>query len=133
MSKKKIVLNEDHLALIRNIKFEKFNFNPGETVNHHYAWGVDEYNLFGGTSFVLEAIAVILGQYDKFIPGTEEDPMGRQYPKELESYWWSLYRYIWDNLEYIMSLVLYSVTEGGLTPGMYQYDTDTYEWKKVGD
>ena len=127
--KKNIVLNEDHLVLIQNIKFEKFKFEPESRFNHHFAWGVDEYNLFGGT-YVMEQIAIMLNQYDKAIPGTEEQPTGRQFPKELEDYWWDLYRYIWDNLEYIMNLVLYYAPNGGISAGTYEFDTKTYEWKK---
>lgn len=127
--KKTITLNEDHIVLIQNIKFEKFRFNPENKISHHYAWGVDEYNLFGGT-YIMEQIAIMLNQYDKFIPGTEESPSGRQFPKELEDYWWDLYRYIWDNIELIMNLVLYKAPIGGIHTGIYEFDTKTYEWKE---
>ena len=50
-----------------------------------YAWGINQWSLFGGT-YVMEDIALILGRYDEFIPGTEESPQGKQYPKELEEY-----------------------------------------------
>lgn len=131
MSVKKLTLTSDHLAIIRNIKFEKFDFNEDEKIKHHYAWGIDEYNLFGGSSYIMESIAVILGKYDTYIKGTEENPMGREFPKELEDYWWSLYQYIWDNMEYVISLVLYMTTEGGIVPGIYEKDEDDVKWKLV--
>ena len=127
--KKNIVLNEDHLVLIQNIKFEKFRFGPELGSNNHFAWGIDEYNLFGGT-YLMEQMAIMLNQYDKAIPGTEESPTGKQFPKELEDYWWDLYQYIWDNLEYIINLVLYYAPNGGISTGTYEFDTKTYEWKK---
>lgn len=129
MGWKKITLTEDHLALIENIKFETFEFE-NDSPHGDYGWGICEYNLFGGT-YVLQDIALILGQYDKFIPGTEDDPLGRQYPKELEDYWWDLYRYIWENMEYIISLVFYYVMRGGLTPGTYKCKDNEKIWTKI--
>ena len=129
---KKITLNEDHIALIKNIKFEPFIFDGTDTeldsVNtiRRFGWGIDQYNLFGGT-FVMEDIALILGQYDKFIPGTENDNLGKQYPKELEDYWWDLYRFLCDNMTYIISLVFWGAANNGLTPGTYKCKSEDKE------
>lgn len=92
-----------------------------------HAWGIDQWNLFGGT-FVMEDVALILGKFDKFIPGTEDSPLGRQYPKELEDHFWDLYTYIWTNLTYIMKMLLYYCNRCGLQAGTYTYDTKTNEW-----
>lgn len=97
-----------------------------------HAWGIDQWSLFGGT-YVFEDIALILGKYDEYIKGTEEDPLGKQYPKELEDYWWGLYDYIWRNMKYIIKLVFYYCDKGGITPGEYHYDSNTTEWTKVGN
>lgn len=94
-----------------------------------HAWGIDQWNLFGGT-FVMEDVALILGHFDKFIPGTEESPMGRQYPKELEDHFWDLYTYIWTNLTDIMRLVLYFSNRCGLSEGTYVFDTKKGIWEK---
>jgi len=94
-----------------------------------HAWGIDQWNLFGGT-FVMEDVALILGQFDKFIPGTEESPLGRQYPKELEDHFWDLYTYIWTNLTDIMRLVLYFSNRCGLSEGTYVFDTKKGIWEK---
>ena len=132
---KRITLNEDHIALIKNIKFVPFEFDGTDSNNdsvntiRRFGWGIDQYNLFGGT-YVLEDVALILGQFDKFIPGTEEDPLGRQYPKELEDYWWGLYQYIWDNMEYIISLVFWGISNGGLTAGTYKCKSEHKDWIK---
>lgn len=130
MSIKKISLNEDHLKLISAIRFEAFDFDT-ETRNGRMGWGIDQYNMFGGT-YVLEDVALIIGKYDQYIKGTEEDPMGRQYPKELEDYMWELYRYIWDNMEYIIDLVFTFVSKGGLKPGDYKYTQNLKEWEYLG-
>lgn len=128
MAFKKITLNEDHLKLISGIKVESFIFD-GKTENERFGWGIDQYSLFGGT-YVMEDIALILGQWDKQIKGTEESPLGRQFPKELEDYWWELYRYIYENMEYILDLVFTYVTKGGLTVGTYKLDNNR-QWSKI--
>lgn len=125
----KIKLNEEHLKLIENIKFEKFVFDM-DTRNGRYGWGIDQYSLFGGT-YALEDIALILGRWDEYIRGTETDPMGRHYPEELENHMWELYHYIWDNMEHIIKLVFYFNDRGGLTPGEYKFDTNNETWEKI--
>jgi hypothetical protein len=128
MAFKKITLNEDHLKLISSIKFEAFIFD-GKTENERFGWGIDQYSLFGGT-YVMEDVALVLGQWDKQIKGTEESPLGRQFPKELEDYWWELYRYIYENMEYIIDLVFTYVTKGGLSVGTYKLDNNR-QWSKI--
>lgn len=125
----KIKLTDEHLKLIENIKFEKFVFDM-DTRNGRYGWGIDQYSLFGG-SYALEDIALILGHWDEYIRGTENDPMGRHYPEELENHMWELYHYIWDNMEHIIRLVFYFNDKGGLTPGEYKFDTNNETWKKI--
>jgi len=125
----KIKLNEERLKLIENIKFEKFVFDM-DTRNGRYGWGIDQYSLFGG-SYALEDIALILGHWDEYIRGTENDPMGRHYPEELENHMWELYHYIWDNMEHIIRLVFYFNDKGGLTPGEYKFDTNNETWEKI--
>lgn len=89
-----------------------------------HAWGINQWSLWGGT-YVMEDIAMILGHYDEYIPGTEESPLGKQYPKELEDYWWVLYNDIANNLSDIINLVFYYTDKGGLTPGEYIYKNST--------
>lgn len=131
MSIKKITLSEDHLKLISAMKFEAFEFDS-ESRNGRIGWGLDQWNLFGGT-YVLEDVALVIGKFDEYIKGTEENPMGRQFPQELEDYMWGLYRYIWDNMEYIIDLILYYVTRGGLKPGTYKYTQNLKQWEYLGE
>lgn len=128
MAIKKLTLTEDHIALIQNIKFEAFDFGDN-LKDKHYGWGIDQYSLFGGT-YAMEDIALILGKFDQYIKGTEDNPMGREYPKELEDYWWGLYDYIYSNMEYVISLVFWSIRNGGLEPGTYVCIDTIKEWKK---
>lgn len=166
----KLNLTEDHIKLIKNIKFEAFELGDlydispiVEAINdiedstekmkkfgllrdklvkvqEHlenlsdkkecHAWGINQWNLFGGT-YVMEDVALILGHYGDFIPGTEESPLGKQYPKELEDYWWGLYLYIVENLVLIMNLILNYIDKGGVTPGEYKVDTKGMIWEKL--
>ena len=125
----KIKLTDEHLKLIENIKFEKFVFDM-DTRNGRFGWGIDQYSLFGG-SYAMEDIALILGHWDEYVRGTENDPMGRHYPEELENHMWELYHYIWDNMEHIIRLVFYFNDKGGLTPGEYKFDTNNETWEKI--
>ena len=95
-----------------------------------YGWGIDQWNMYGGT-FILEDIALVLGKFDQAVPGTEESPLGRQFPKELEDYMWSLHGYICDNMEYIMSLIFQYAFDGGLTPGTYKCIDNLKIWEKI--
>lgn len=167
---KKITLTEDHIKLIKNIKFDAFDmgelFNT-ENINYAIseiensnenlkkfgtlrdelirtkeqleiasdrkeckAWGIDQWNLFGGT-YVMEDVALILGHFGDFIPGTEESPLGKQYPKELEDYFWGLYLYIVENMVLIINLVFNYIDKGGITPGTYKVNTNGMIWDKV--
>lgn len=128
MAIKKLKLTEEHLKLIENIKFEPFIFDV-DTKNGRFGWGIDQYSLFGGT-YAMEDIALILGKWDEYIPGTETDPLGRQYPEELEKHMWDLYNDIWSNMELIINAVLYYSNKGGLTPGIYKYNTEEDIWNK---
>lgn len=125
---KRITLNEDHLRLIAEINFEGFSFDSS-TQNGRFGWGIDQYNMFGGT-YVLEDVARILGKYDEHIVGTEEDPQGVDFEDDLKQQMWDLYRYIWENMEDILNLVLYFSNKGGLVPGTYKKQNNTELWVK---
>jgi len=169
---KKIVLTDEHIKLIKNIKFEEFEM--GENFNTEFiqnaieeiesspenmkkfgllrdqlvrakdkimlisdlkecnAWGINQWNLFGGT-YVMEDVALILGHYEDFIPGTEESPMGKQYPKELEDHWWELYLYIVNNMTDIINIMFQFIDNGGLTPGEYVFNRKEYKWNKLAN
>lgn len=126
---KKITLTDEHLKLIENIKFEAFEFD-NESENTRFGWGIDQYSLFGGT-YCLEDTSRILGCYDKHLPGTEDDPLGVDFPEDIKNHLWDLYYYLWDNMEYIISLVLSYINKGGLTPGTYQCLSTEKIWKKI--
>lgn len=123
---KKITLNEDHLKLIENIKFESFNFKH-DSENARFGWGIDQYSLFGGT-YLLEDAAIILGVYDKRIIETKDSCMGPRFPEEIEERIWAAYTYIWDNIEYILSLILFYINKGGLKPGTYTCLSEEKIW-----
>lgn len=128
---KKLTLTEDHIKLISAIKVEEFAFGA-DSKNGELGWGFNQYNLFGGT-YVLEDVSIILGMYDRHIEGTEEDPQGVDFSDDDKAYMWGLYSYIWENMVYIMSLVLYYAGRGGITPGTYKCIDTLREWTKESD
>lgn len=170
MAIKKITLTEDHIKLIKGLKFEAFEMgdllsvgkitsaiseiesskenmkkfgkirdelvrikDQIETISDKkecHAWGINQWSMFGGT-YVMEDIAMLIGRYEDFIPGTEESNLGKQYPKELEDYMWGLYSDISDNMEYILSLVQFYIDKGGLTPGTYKCKTSDRIWERL--
>lgn len=90
-------------------------------------WGINQWNMFGGT-FVMEDVALITGHYGEEI---DDGASGKVYPKELEDHMWELYLYITNNMEYIMRLVLWSISNGGLTAGTYKTTDKGISWTKV--
>lgn len=99
------------------------DFDP----HSRFGWGCDQYNLFGGT-YVLEDIAMIIGCFDQAIENSETLASGRRFPEELEEKMYSLYEYICDNLDDILTLAFTFIGNGGLTEGTYVLDN--YCWKK---
>jgi hypothetical protein len=129
MAQKKLNVTEDHIKLLQGIKFEKFVFD-NDTRNGRIGWGIDQYSPWGGV-YPIEQIALILGCWDKFIPGTEEDFDGRKFPQDLSNHFWDLYEDITENMEYYWDLLIYYTDKGGLTPGTYKYNLRLKEWTKL--
>ena len=119
---KKLVLTDDHIALISNLRFKVED--DGNKVS------VEKDGCYGGT-FIMEDIAWILGRMGEAVPGTESDPDGRKFPPETEDYFWGLHDYIWDNIGYVMSLSQQLSRQGGMKPGTYQCVDRDMIWKKI--
>ena len=110
-------------AKLANIKV-KLNDNNEMATQH--GWGINQWNMFGGT-YVMEDVALITGHYGESI---DDGANGKVYSKELEDHMWELYLYITNNMEYIMKLVLWSISNGGLTPGTYKTTDKGISWVK---
>ena len=136
MAIKKIELSEDALKLISNITFESapeplmvgYEAERREQINYY----IDLNSLYGG-SYVFEDIAFILGRENEMIPGTEENPLGGEFPEEFENYMWNLHTYIVDNLEYIEQMVHQFCIKGGLKPGKYECKSNVGIWEYKGE
>jgi hypothetical protein len=127
----KIKLTDDILALVSNIHFGRLP-DVNTITKAQLTWGIDFFSLYGG-SFALEDISYIIGKYNEHIPGTEEDPMGPRFPKELEDYMWEIHTYIVDNIEYIEDLVHYYSNKGGLKKGTYKCKDYNKVWEYIGE
>lgn len=117
MAKIKITLNEDHIKLLKEFKIT--------SINDIYV-GFDTFNPYGG-SYIMENIAMILGNWDKAIDGTEKDYDGRKFGLELEQEMLNKHIYIIDNFEYILSIMVQYITEG-VKPGTYTAINNQLIW-----
>lgn len=130
----KLVLNitEDHIKLIKFIKFQKLNVSEiGKKVSKYETdkfYGVDVYDLYGGT-FLYEQMAYILGYTDKVIPGTEEDVTGPKYPDEVIDYFNDLDGFIVEHIVDIYE-ILCQFCEVGIKPGKYVCKDYQHIWKR---
>lgn len=129
MAYKTIKLTEDHIKLLKNIKFEKFIFDI-ESRMGRFGWGIDQYSPWG-SSYPIEDIAFILGEFDKAIPGSENEIAGRYFPPELQKRLLDLYDEITVDMEYFFSLLISFTDKGGLTPGTYRCHPRLKDWEKI--
>jgi len=130
MALKKIELTEDLLKLISNIHFQDVPTPPeDDDTRETITYGIDYNSLFGG-NFLCEDVSMILGRYDERIEGTEENPLGVQFPIETENYFWELYTTIIENIEPIEELVHQFSNKGGLVPGVYVSKGYDHIWRK---
>lgn len=120
-------LNEDKgfKEYNKTILDELHGFEP----QSRFGWGCDQWSLFGGT-YLLEDMAMILGYFDKAIENSENFATGRRFPSELETEMYSLYDYIYENMEDILTLVFTFIGNGGLVPGTYELINFHWELKK---
>ena len=129
MAFKTIKVTEDHIKLLKAIKFEEFVFD-GDTKNGRIGWGIDQYSPWGG-NYPIEDIALILGYWDKAIPGTQENVSGRMFPKEIQNHLLDLYEDITENIKYYFDLLISFTDKGGLVPGVYKSNSRYLEWTKI--
>lgn len=110
-------------SILFDIKNRLNEYNDEASQN---GWGINQWNMLGGT-YVMEDVALITGHYGEAI---DDGPQGKVYPKELEGHMWELYLYIVNNMEYVMKLVLWSVSNGGLQAGTYKTTDNGISWTK---
>ena len=91
--------------------------------------GIDTTNMWGGT-FIFEDMAYILGLMDKFIPGTEENPLGPQYEEETMKYLMETAEWIVDHLKDIEEILHQFCTEGIRTDVTYVRNNNSDIWNK---
>lgn len=129
MSVLKITLTEDMLKLISNIHYGEVP--QLDSSRHTVAYGIDFNSLYGGST--LEDVAYIIGRYDEHIPGTEEDALGADFPKDLKDYMFNMHVYIVDHIQDIEELVHWFSNKGGLKPGTYKCKSHERIWEREED
>lgn len=115
-------ITSDHIVLIKNLKFQRFD---------EERYGIDNYMLFFDDD-VFKSVAMLLGKQDKVIPGTEESPLGAQYEPETFEYLNNIIGDIIDNLEDYETILHQFCDQGGLKPGKYTCLDNERIWKYVG-
>lgn len=125
----KLTISEDVIKLIPHFNFTE-NPSMDEISGTEFPrWGIDYNSIFGGT-FLLEDLAMILGVYDKVIPGTEENPMGPRYPDEIEDRLFDAYTFVAENFKPIEEIIHQFVVKGGIVAGTYKCDHKVRIWEK---
>lgn len=146
MARRKIILNEDHITLLKNMRmieinnvYEKENvFEESEKNNElvevekyikvdgKYI-GYDTFEMYDGV-YRYETMALLLGKlsYDDF---NNHNPMvGLHIPEDVLNYIIELDNYIMSNFFVIDNIIKQYLTIG-LKAGIYTEDTITREWK----
>lgn len=127
----RVSLTDDMLKLISRICFTQFPSQSDWGEKQSVNWGLDFNSLYGG-SYLFEDISYILGIYDQHIPGTENDPLGVKFPREVEDKMWEIHGYILSNIQYIEELVHQFTNKGGLKPGTYKCKSNEHIWEFEG-
>lgn len=117
-----INLTEEHIKLIKTLRFEKFDENR---------YGVDNYSFWGGT-YLYEQMALILGYQDKVLPETIESPMGARYEEEVQKHLEELDSFF---VEHIVDVedILHQMCDVGLKVGKYSCLDNIRIWKYDGE
>lgn len=116
----KITLTEEHIKIITNFRISQLG---DESVV------INTKDLLVNNS-VVEGIALLLDKFDEHIEGSEVEVEGRRYPTELEDYFWDLYSYITDNLQYI-EIILHQFVSTGIKPGTYRCVDNIMIWEFI--
>lgn len=128
MATLKITLTEDMLKLLSWVNLKVIPVYDDEVKGKETVC-FDFDGLYGG-SFLFEDMSYILGCYDKHIEGTENYPLGPQFPKEVEDYLWETHRYIVENFIEIEEIIHQFSSKGGIKATTYTCKANEHIWKE---
>ena len=119
-----INLTDEHIKLIKNLRYIKFDDNR---------YGVDNYApwAYGGSS-IFEDMALILGFGDKIIPETRESPFGAICEETTQRHLEELDAFFIDHMVDIEEILHQMVDSGGIKPGKYTWLDNVPIWKYEG-
>ena len=119
-----INLTDEHIKLIKNLRYIKFDDNR---------YGVDNYApwTYGGSS-IFEDMALILGFGDKIIPETRESPFGAICEETTQRHLEELDAFFIDHMVDIEEILHQMVDSGGIKPGKYTCLDNVRIWKYEG-
>lgn len=156
----KLKFTEEHIALIKALKFERIDFEEilksfsqydnivkftddnGVQIEGRLSDVLNKYHIsvdsiYGidnynlwGGTYIWEQVAYIIGVYDKILPGTQEDPDGPKYPPEIMEHMKDLVSFMITNIQNIIELLLQFCTEG-IQPNVVYWCYDNQKiWHK---
>ena len=119
-----INLTDEHIKLIKNLRYIKFDDNR---------YGVDNYApwAYGGSS-IFEDMALILGFGDKIIPETRESPFGAICEETTQRHLEELDAFFIDHMVDIEEILHQMVDNGGIKAGKYTCLDNVRIWKYEG-
>lgn len=129
---KRLILTDEHLKLIRLIKFSQYAHKDIIKGVVTEGWMVDKTNPYI-LSGRLSDLALVLGYSDKAIPGTDDVIEGSAFPDDIEEHLLEVHQYIVKNMCDIESLIHQMVMEGGLTAGTYKSIDEEGIWTRESD
>lgn len=108
MAKINITLTDEHIKLMKSLKFQKMNDDIA---------GIDNYDMYGG-SYKFEQMAYILGYNDKMLEESVESIFGPKYEPETQKHLVELDAFM---VEHLIDLeeILHQFCDKGLKPGKY--------------
>lgn len=118
----RLKLTDELISLISNFRFRKIS-------DKHF--GVDTYDLYGGTN-LWEDMALITGNFDQAIPGSETKPMGREFPEPIMEHLNELDLFIRENIENLENIVHQFSMKGGIKSGIYEAIDYEQIWEYKG-
>ena len=125
MKKNRITLTDEMLKLVSTIKIYDTDL-PSGTPGGRIIAGIESNSVYGGSD-LLEDVSMAIGLYDEHINGTEEDPEGISFNKDIADKMYDMHDFVIKNLIVIEHLIHYWSNKGGLTEGTY----DTITMQKI--
>lgn len=121
--KKTVYLTQNHITLIKNLRFRQFTDSQ---------YGIDNYEPWGG-SYPIEDMAFMLGYANRVIRSSQNEYLGPVYEAEIQNYLESLADDFAEHLNDYEDILHQFCDKGGLIPGKYSKKSGEVFWNYEGE